>query len=153
MRLSWMLHATHENAASIYLFVLGVILPARYPAIANQTEGIRLGPPSSLGEKSRATKASNEWSAYFAGCLVVPDDGKGAHSKMPGRRVAILRAIRSFWRVSSNKVKGQPEPTRWPARAKVRGRRQHDSFGASSLFRCSVSSLVCWKFWRSRYFS
>ena len=44
--------------------------------------GTRLGPPSSLGEKSKATKASNEWSAYFAGCLIMPDDGKGATFKM-----------------------------------------------------------------------
>jgi len=96
--------------------------------------GTRLGSPSSLGEKSKATKASNEWSAYFAGCLVVPDDGKGATFKMAGRRVAILRAIRSFWRVSSNKA-NQSQPDGQPEQRYVEGGSMIHS--AHHFFPCS----------------
>ena len=134
MRLSWMLHATHENAASIYLFVLGVILPARYPAIADQT-------------------GDTAWAAIFPWRKEQSDEGfqrvvrllcrvsrrarrrKGRPCRPArcdfARHPLILAGIKQ-------QVKGQPEPTRWPARAKVRGRRQHDSFGASSLFRVRI---------------
>ena len=96
--------------------------------------GTRLGLPSSLGEKSKATKLQTSGPPTLPGVSSCPTTERARHSKWPAGALRFCAPSAHSPPPKRPSVSANPVVSRWPARAKVRGRRQHDSFGASSLF-------------------